>query len=71
MFLQNKKENDRRDKKTKAAALPNFSTKRVFIPNEEVRQEFIRAIKASKYTEVAKLILNAKNPASQDSFLFI
>jgi hypothetical protein len=32
------------------------SDKTVYIPNEEVRQEFIRAVQTGKYTEVAKLI---------------
>lgn len=35
----------------------DLATKSVFIPNEEVRQEFIRAVKASRHTEVAKMIL--------------
>lgn len=35
-------------------------TKSVFIPNEEVRQEFIRAVKGSKYTDVAKIILDSE-----------
>jgi hypothetical protein len=33
--------------------------KTVYIPNEEVRQEFIRAVKTGKYTEIAKLITNS------------
>lgn len=34
--------------------------KSVFIPNEEVRQEFVRTIKAGKYTDVAKIILDSE-----------
>lgn len=34
----------------------NASTKTVFIPNEEIHQEFVRAVKASKYTEIANII---------------
>lgn len=33
--------------------------KKVFIPNEEVKQEFIRVMAAGKHTEVAKLIQNS------------
>ncbi|MBO5070423.1 MAG: AAA family ATPase [Roseburia sp.] len=29
----------------------------VYIPNEEVRREFIRAVKAGKHTEIAKMVL--------------
>ena len=29
---------------------------KVYIPNEEVRREFIRALKASKYKEITELI---------------
>ncbi len=36
------------------------SKKRVFIPNEEIRQEFVRAVKGSRYTEVAKLIRSSE-----------
>lgn len=32
------------------------ATKSVFIPNAEVREEFIRAVKNGRHTEVAKLI---------------
>jgi hypothetical protein len=35
------------------------SDKTVYIPNEEVRQEFIRAVQTGKYTEIAKLINNS------------
>lgn len=35
-------------------------TKSVSIPNEEVRQEFVRAIKSSKYTDVARIILDSE-----------
>ncbi len=35
------------------------SMRSVFIPNEEVRQEFVRAVKASRHKEVAKLILQS------------
>jgi hypothetical protein len=31
----------------------------VYIPNEEVRREFIRAVKAGKHKEVARLIQNS------------
>ncbi len=37
----------------------NGKEKTVFIPNEEVRQEFIRAVTAGKHTEAAKLIFNS------------
>jgi hypothetical protein len=37
----------------------NVNTKRVFIPNEEVRQEFVRAVATGKHKEVAKLIQNS------------
>jgi hypothetical protein len=33
--------------------------KTVYIPNEEIRQEFIRAVRAGKHKEVAKLIQNS------------
>lgn len=36
------------------------NTESVFIPNEEVQQEFVRAVKSSKYTEVAKLIQDSE-----------
>lgn len=35
-------------------------TKSVSIPNEEVRQEFVRAVKSGKYTDVAKMILDSE-----------
>lgn len=35
------------------------SDKTVFIPNEEVRQEFVRAITAGKHKEIAKLVINS------------
>lgn len=38
----------------------NASTKTVFIPNEEIRQEFVRAVKASKYTEIANMIRDSE-----------
>lgn len=31
-------------------------SKRVFIPNEEIRQEFVRAVKNSSHTEIANLV---------------
>lgn len=34
-------------------------TKRVFIPNEEVRQEFVRAVSSGRHQEIAKLIRNS------------
>ena len=39
--------------------------KETFIPNEEVKQEVIRAITASKHTEIAKLIDNSDNLIKQ------
>ena len=33
--------------------------KRVFIPNEEVRQEFVRAVSTGRHQEIAKLIRNS------------
>lgn len=33
----------------------------VFIPNEEVRQEFVRAVTTGKHTEMAKLIRNSEH----------
>ena len=35
--------------------------KTVFIPNEEVRREFIRAVRASKYMEIVELIRDSEN----------
>lgn len=35
------------------------STKSVYIPNEEVRQEFVRAVKYGRHREIAELILSA------------
>lgn len=35
------------------------SQKAVFIPNEEVRQEFVRAVKNGKHTELAELIADS------------
>lgn len=35
-------------------------TESVSIPNEEVRQEFMRAVKSSKYTDVVKLIMDSE-----------
>ena len=40
--------------------------KTVFIPNEEVRQEFVRAVKAGKHTEIAKLV-SASDRLLQDT----
>ena len=37
----------------------NSAEKQVFIPNEEIRQEFIRAVAAGRHREVAKLIRNS------------
>lgn len=34
-------------------------TKHVFIPNEEVRQEFVRAVSVGRHQEIAKLIRNS------------
>ncbi|MCM1175298.1 MAG: ATP-binding protein [Blautia sp.] len=36
-----------------------ISTKSVYIPNEEVRQEFIRAVKHGKHAEIADLIVSS------------
>lgn len=36
-------------------------TKSVHIPNEEVREEFVRAVTIGKHTEVARLIRNSEN----------
>lgn len=38
----------------------DLSNKSVYIPNEEISQEFIRAIKASKYTDIAGMILDSE-----------
>lgn len=35
--------------------------KSIFIPYEEIRQEFVRAVKASKYTEIANIIEKYQN----------
>lgn len=35
------------------------STKSVYIPNEEVRQEFVRAVKHGKHREIAELIMSS------------
>lgn len=37
----------------------NADEKCVFIPNEEVHQEFVRTVSAGKHTEIAKLIQNS------------
>lgn len=39
--------------------------KSAFIPNEEVKQEFVRAVTTGKHTEVAKLIRNSDNLLKQ------
>lgn len=39
--------------------------KRVFIPNEEVRQEFIRTVTAGKHKEIARLIQNSDHLLQQ------
>lgn len=39
--------------------------KKTFIPNEEVRQEFVRAVTAGRHTEIAKLIGNSDNLLKQ------
>lgn len=36
-------------------------SKSVYIPNEEVREEFVRAVTAGKHTETAKLIRNSEH----------
>ena len=42
-------------------------TESVSIPNEEVRQEFMRAVKSSKYTDIVKLIMDSEK-LLQDTF---
>lgn len=37
----------------------DIDSKAVFIPNEEVREEFVRSVTTSKHTEIAKLIRNS------------
>lgn len=37
----------------------NIEVKSVYIPNEEVREEFVRAVTKGKHTEIAKLIRNS------------
>lgn len=37
----------------------DFDSKSVYIPNEEVREEFVRAVTTGKHTELAKLIRNS------------
>lgn len=37
----------------------DISSKSVYIPNEEIREEFVRAVTAGKHTEIAKLIRNS------------
>ncbi len=39
--------------------------KMAFIPNEEVKQEFVRAVTAGKHTEIARLIKNSDNLLKQ------
>lgn len=41
------------------------SEKQVFIPNEEVRQEFVRAVASGRHREVAKLIQNSDHLLEQ------
>ena len=38
----------------------DIDSKSVYIPNEEVREEFIRAVTTGKHTEIAKLIRNSE-----------
>lgn len=38
----------------------NSDTKSVAVPNEEVKQEFIHTVKSSKYTDVAKIVLDSE-----------
>ena len=42
-------------------------TESVSIPNEEVRQEFMRAVKSSRYTDIVKLIMDSEK-LLQDTF---
>lgn len=37
----------------------DIDSKSVYIPNEEVREEFVRVVTTGKYTEIAKLIRNS------------
>lgn len=37
----------------------DIDQKSVYIPNEEIREEFVRAVTAGKHTEIAKLIRNS------------
>lgn len=39
----------------------NTDSKAVYIPNEEIREEFVRAVTAGKHTEIAKLIRNSEH----------
>lgn len=38
----------------------DIGSKSVYIPNEEVREEFVRAVMTGRHTEIAKLILNSE-----------
>lgn len=37
----------------------DINSRSVYIPNEEVKEEFLRAVTSGKHTEIAKLISNS------------
>ena len=39
----------------------DINAKEVYIPNEEIREEFVRAVATGKHTEIAKLIRNSEH----------
>lgn len=39
----------------------DFSERSVYIPNEEIREEFVRAVTVGKHTEIAKLIRDSEH----------
>lgn len=39
----------------------DINSKSVYIPNEEVKEEFVRVVKKSRHTEIAKLIRNSEH----------
>ena len=39
----------------------DFSEKSVYIPNEEIREEFVRAVTVGKHTEIAKLLRDSEH----------
>ena len=44
----------------------DMEEKSVYIPNEEVREEFMRAVAAGKHTEIANLIRNSESVAGSN-----